>query len=215
VGVYGVPIGEYALGLILMLVKGLDSVVVSNKCGYGHDIRHSKLDLCASTVVIIGLGDIGAAIATRCRAMGARVLGVKRTLNGVSNQVDDCYGIDRLDEIIGEADVLVLALPESRETDNLISLNRIARLKRGAFLVNVGRGNAVNPRDLRKALRLGWLGGAALDVSKPDPLLPNNIMFHYRNLVLSLHHSSISENNGRRAIEVFLSVREKLRQAAS
>jgi phosphoglycerate dehydrogenase-like enzyme len=212
VGVYGEPISEYALGLILMLAKRIDSGVINNKCGYGHDVQHASLDIGNCTVLVVGLGNIGTCIAKRCRALGASVLGVRRKIGDGCPEVDRCYTMDQLDEIIGEADVIVLALPENRETDNVINISRLGRMKRGVYLVNIGRGNAVNQRDLCKALRRGWVAGAALDVSNPDPLWPHNTLFQYRNLVLTLHHSSISGANGRRAVEVFLTTAQKVLQ---
>lgn len=209
-GVYGVPISEYALGLIIMLLKRIDSAVISNKCGYGNDVQHATMDLCNSTVLVVGLGNIGKCIAQRCRTLGARVLGVNRTVHGECPEVDQCFGIDQLKEVVGEADIIALALPESPDTDNLINKSSIRLMKRGVCIVNVGRGNVVNQRDLCQALRQKWVGGAALDVSVPDPLWPNSKLYKYRNLVLTLHHSSVSSANGIRAVDVFLETSKKV-----
>ena len=207
-GVYGGPISEYVLAQMLMLSKGLHSAVIHNKCGYGNDIQHATGEFSASTVLVIGVGDIGRNVARRSKALGATVLGIRRDARKALEDVDRMYAMDELDEIVGLADFVVLSLPQSSETNDIINSDRLRRMKRTAVLVNVGRGNAVNQRDLRRALRKGWIAAAALDVTVPEPLLPNSPTFNYRELVCSLHHASISERNAARAVDVFLHAAE-------
>ncbi len=203
-GVYGVPIAEYTLALMLTMSKRIYTASLNNKCGYGNDVRHSLGDFQGATVLLLGLGDIGKNIATRCASLGANVIGVKRNTSEPVSCVSVLYSIDNFDEVLYLADFVVLCLPATPETDHIINASRLKQMKSTAILINVGRGNAVNQSDLKDSLRRNEIGAAALDVTTPDPLLPFSSLFKYRDLLCTLHHSSISKTNTQRAVDIFL-----------
>jgi phosphoglycerate dehydrogenase-like enzyme len=204
-GVYGVPISEYAMGLMLCMQKGLYSVPLHNRVSYGNDIVHSTGDFVGSTVLVVGTGDIGLNIASRCKALGARVIGMSRSHQSADGlALDEWHSVKDLPQVVSRVDFVVLCLPQSVSTDRMIDEKILVRMKPTAYLINVGRGNAVDQSSLERALESRRLAGAALDVTVPDPLLPFSRLFRYRSLMISMHHSSISPSNGERAFELFL-----------
>lgn len=187
-GVYGVPIAEWIVGVMLMLTRRLHLY---------RDQQHNALwkeqtgarEIMGSTVGIVGLGDIGREAALRVKAMGCRVLGVRRTRAALPPGID---ALMPLDELLPQADFLVLALPSTPETTGLISAQQLSRMKRGAYLLNVGRGSAVDEPALIEALRFGHLAGAGLDVTAEEPLPPESPLWQMENAILTPHVSSHS-----------------------
>ena len=122
-------------------------------------------------------------------------------------EFDEVYTIDKLDSYLGTADVVVIALPGTKETAGMFDKNRIAKMKKDSILVNVGRGTIVNTEDLTNALEEGMLKGAVIDVTEPEPLPENHPLTHMENVILTPHISGITwgENmhTRRRIVEIF------------
>ena len=132
------------------------------------------------TVLIVGYGSIGAAVEARLKPFGCKFLRLARTAReGVS-------AVSALDDLLPLADIVILVTPLTRETRHLINAARIAKMKRGALLVNVGRGGAVETDALVKALNEGRLR-AALDVTDPEPLPPEHPLWRAPNLMITPH----------------------------
>jgi len=132
------------------------------------------------TVLIVGYGSIGAAVEARLKPFGCKFLRLARTAReGVS-------AVSALDDLLPLADIVILVTPLTRETRHLINAARIAEMKRGALLVNVGRGGVVETNALVKALNEGRLR-AALDVTDPEPLPPEHPLWRAPNLMITPH----------------------------
>ena len=132
------------------------------------------------TVLIVGYGSIGAAVEARLKPFGCKFLRLARTAReGVS-------AVSALDDLLPLADIVILVTPLTRETRHLINAARIAKMKRGALLVNVGRGGVVETDALVKALNEGRLR-AALDVTDPEPLPPEHPLWRAPNLMITPH----------------------------
>ncbi|HET7085669.1 MAG TPA: 2-hydroxyacid dehydrogenase [Rhizomicrobium sp.] len=132
------------------------------------------------TVLIVGYGSIGAAVEARLKPFGCKFLRVARSAReGVS-------AVSELDTLLPLADIVILITPLTRETRHLIDAARIARMKRGALLVNVGRGGVVETDALVKALNEGRVR-AALDVTDPEPLPPDHALWRAPNLMITPH----------------------------
>jgi len=116
----------------------------------------------------------------------------------------ETWPLARLDELLGIADAVVLALPLGDETRHLLDRRRLARMKRGALLVNVGRGALVDEEALAEALASGGLGGAGLDVFEVEPLPPESPLWPMPNAILTPHSSGDTPGNHERASEIFL-----------
>jgi phosphoglycerate dehydrogenase-like enzyme len=144
-------------------------------------------DLLESTVGIVALGDIGAEIARRVRPFGPRIVYHQRRRH--SEQVEKSLGVHYmgLDELIETVDYLILVVPQTAQTENMLSRERIARMKPGACVINVGRGGLIDEEALCEALRDNRLAAAGLDVFRMEPVPESNPLLQLPNVVLSPH----------------------------
>jgi phosphoglycerate dehydrogenase-like enzyme len=198
-GVFGVPIAEWAMGAMLMLTRNLHLYRDHQPRALWQE-RPGAVELFGSTVGIVGLGDIGKELAVRAKAFGCRVLGTRRKLSGSVPGVD---AILPLDELLPQVDFLVLAIPGTAETRGLITAERLAMLRPGAYLINVGRGNTIDEEAMVEALRSGHLGGAALDVMSVEPLPASSPLWQMEQVILTPHVSGHSLTSGTRRTDIF------------
>ncbi len=183
-GVFDVPMAEYALGLILHFGKRFD-VAIQNQREHLWSYHLSEM-LAGSTVTVVGLGSIGRTFAGVARAMGMRVLGVRR--GGTPDPIaDEVFAVDRLHEALGRADYVVIFTPRTPETRGLFDRAAFAAMKPGAVLVNLGRGHVVDEEALVEALRSGHLRGAASDVFAQEPLPADSPLWDAPNHFISPH----------------------------
>jgi len=147
-------------------------------------------------VTVIGMGDIGGRYAYLCHAMGASVCGVVRSPRADKPEyVDELFTTDGIDEAIQNADIVALALPGTGETSGILSRERFALMKKGTLVVNVGRGSAIDQDALVEFLQNGHLGGAALDVTTPEPLPAGHPLWDIPNVVITPHISNGGRGN--------------------
>lgn len=132
------------------------------------------------TVLIVGYGSIGAAVEARLTPFGCKFLRVARSAR------DGIAPVTALDDFLPKADIVILTTPLTSETRGLIDAARIARMKRGALLVNAGRGAVVETDALVRALNQGHIR-AALDVTDPEPLPPDHPLWQAPNLLITPH----------------------------
>jgi phosphoglycerate dehydrogenase-like enzyme len=173
-------------------------------------------DLSRQTVGIIGTGNIGREVAKLCRGVGLRVIGASRDpgrLGADAKAYDRLYRLgEELDELLGESDYVVLALPLTPETRGLISTERLSRLRRKATLVNVARGALVDENALCRALRRSELGAAYIDCPIQMPPPPWSPLYRTPNLFLT-HYSSVNSARALQdAFEQFKTGLEQLHQ---
>jgi phosphoglycerate dehydrogenase-like enzyme len=187
-GVFSLPLGEFALGAILYFAKDFRRMVRNQEAG-----RWEQFDMPAisgQTVGIVGYGDIGRAVATRVRAMGMRVLAVKRhgpPLYNVDPLVSQIYGPDRLLEMIKQCDYVVVAAPLTAETRGMIGEAEFAAMKPDAVIINVGRGPVIDEAAMVKTLSERRIKGAGLDVFDQEPLREGHPLYSLDNVLLSPH----------------------------
>jgi len=142
------------------------------------------------TLLIIGLGHIGRAIAARAKAFEMTVIATTRTPRP-DPLCSEVHPLSDLPELLPRADAIAVAIALSPETRQLIGARELARCKPGALLVNVARGAIVDTEAMRKALISGRLGGAGLDVTDPEPLPPDNPLWEAPHLIISPHMSAM------------------------
>jgi Phosphoglycerate dehydrogenase and related dehydrogenases len=187
-GAFGLAISEYMLGVVLELNYNLYKYRDNQKKNLWRD-EGRVCSLAGCTVLVVGLGDIGGAFAAKMKNMGSRVIGIRRTLSDKPEFVDELYRMDSLDDLLPEADVVALSLPNSPATAGLMTGARLLAMKRDAILVNVGRGSAVCTEDLCRILAAGHLKGCALDVTDPEPLPADHPLWNFENVVITPHIS--------------------------
>lgn len=185
---YGVTIAEHVVMVTLMLLRRMpeyEAVVRRHSWSRQLPIRSIR----DNEFTILGTGNIGTNVAQRLRGMGAaKITGLSRS-GRPSADFDRVLPISRLDEVLPETKILVMALPSTPETENILSRERIALLPPEAYVINVGRGTALDQDALTEALNSRRLAGAALDVMVPEPLPPDHPLWNARNLILTPHVS--------------------------
>lgn len=192
------PAAEHAVALLLALGRDLPHQV---RQGLAHQWTKSAVcrDLAQATVVVVGLGAIGRAIAVRLAAFGTRVIGVRRNADGAMPAgVAAVHGIAVLGDLAPQADALVLALPGTAATEGLIARPHLERLKPGALVVNVGRGSTIDQQALVDGLARGRIGGAGLDVTTPEPLPADHPLWGFPNVLITGHSVNTSSGKARR-----------------
>lgn len=187
-GAYGVTIAEHMVMVTLMMLRRYPEY-------YGFvQTKQFRSDLMigsiyGATIVICGTGDIGANFAKRLRPFcPAKIIGVNRTGRAVDG-FDAVIPMTEIDSMLPEADVLALTLPGTSLTNNLISRERIARMHKGSYIVNVGRGNCIDQDAVIDALKAGHLAGAALDVFRTEPVPEQDPAWTTEGLLFTPHCS--------------------------
>ena len=186
-GAYGVAIAEHIIAVSLMMMRKLTEFYPETLDGKWQSPRPQS-SLYGSRITVLGTGDIGSAFAERAKAFSPEnIIGINRSGRS-ENEVYDCvYPIDQIDRILPKTDLLVMSLPDTPETVNILSKERIGLLPKTAYVVNVGRGSAIDEDALSDALDAGELAGAALDVFKTEPLPSKSRMWKTRNLLITPH----------------------------
>lgn len=185
---YGVTIAEHVVMVLLMLLRRMPEYeeVVRNR-GWSNQLPIRSIR--DNEFTILGTGDIGVNVADRLRGMGAaRITGLSRGGRARAG-FDQVLPISRLDQVLPRTRNLIMALPGTAETYHILNRERIALLPEGAYVVNVGRGTAVEQEPLAEALNAGRLGGAALDVMDPEPLPKDHPLWTAKNMILTPHVS--------------------------
>ena len=154
------------------------------------------------TIAIIGLGKTGQAVAKLAKAFDMRVNGI-RAHPAVTAGVDRVEPIERLHDVLRDADFVVICVPLTATTRGLIDAAALQALKPGAVLVDVSRGGVVRQSDLIECLQAGRIKGAVLDVFETEPLPPDNPLWAMDNVIIDPHSSSVYDGWERRAVEMF------------
>ena len=138
-GAYGLAIAEHMLGMLLELFKKLELYRAAQKSGAWQSQGAVKA-VYGSTVLVLGMGDIGGEFAARCKALGAKVIGVRRSPRPCPEYADEVHLLEDLDSLLPQADVVAVTQPGTEATRGRLGPERRARRKAGAVLLNVGRG---------------------------------------------------------------------------
>ena len=202
-GAYGLAISEHMIGMLLMLIKKLDLYRENQKRHQWKD-EGNVTSIYGSRTLVVGMGDIGTEFGRKMHALGSTVAGVRRHKTTAPEFAEAVYTMDALDEQLGKADIVACSLPGTKETYHLFDGERIRRMKRGAILINVGRGSLVRTEALMEALKSGQLSGACLDVTEQEPLSEESPLWDAPNLILTPHISGNFhlEETRRRIVEI-------------
>lgn len=182
-GAFAEPVAEHALALVL---AGLHRLAEAARASEWVDMRESTRSLEDATVAIVGAGGIGRALIAMLAPLRCRVLAVTRRGLAVPG-AERTVAVAAVEEVLREADVVVLAAPGTAETRGLMDARRLAAMRSDAWLVNVGRGALVDTDALVDALAAGRLGGAALDVTDPEPLPAGHPLWSHPDVLITPH----------------------------
>jgi D-2-hydroxyacid dehydrogenase (NADP+) len=197
-GVFSTPMAEHTMGLLIALARNFpDAVRHQDRGHWGQqplwDRSQGLSELNGKLLLIVGYGSIGKELARRARAFDMRVWGVTRSGKGDVTHAERIVAVSELDQVLPEADYVVLAAPETPHTKHLIGPLQIGRVKTGSRLINIGRGALLDEAALVRALEAGVLAGAALDVTGIEPLPADSPLWKAPNLFITPHTSAVSD----------------------
>lgn len=215
-GVHAPNIAEHLMALMLAFARQVPQHVRAQDT---HTWRHETwrsgiFELNGQTLLVVGLGDIGQALAKRAAPFGMQVIGVRRREGPTPEGVSSVVTLDALPDVLAEADHVAICLPLTAQTRGVFGRETIYGMKQGSFLYNIGRGSIVDQPALIDALSDGHLGGAGLDVTDPEPLPPDSPLWELPNAIITSHTSGVTPNYWDRAIVILESNIERYRSGS-
>lgn len=195
-GIHAPPIAETAIGMMLHFARGLDHAIHAQQRAEWVTEPFERTDsgireLAGATLGIVGYGGIGREVARRARGLGMRVAAVRRT-PAEGDIAEMITGDDALERLLEMSDVIVISVPSTPQTRGMIGAPELKRMRRGAILINVARGDVIDEAALLDALQRGHLRGAALDVFTVEPLPPESPLWSRSNVLITPHVSATS-----------------------
>ena len=212
--VHGPVVAEHAMSLVFAMAKRLPEAAK-----YQSQRHWAQQEICQTvprprelkdaTMVIVGFGSIGTSLAKLARALGMRVVGVREHPEKGSDLADAMYGFQDLNRALSEGDFVVLTTPVTEKTRRLMTAERLEHLKPEAYLINVGRGVLIDEEALQHALGANRFAGAALDVTREEPLPPASPLWTMDNVFITPHTAGFAEKMWERH---YVSYTENLRR---
>lgn len=187
-GAYSLAISEHMLAMTLAILKKLELYRDAQHQEHWKSLGRVR-SIYGSTVLILGMGDTGGAFGRQCKALGAKVIGVRRTNTEKPDYADEVHLTSDLDTLLTQADIVAVTLPGTEATRNLLDRRRIGLMKPQAVLLNMGRGYIVDTEALCDALECGALAGAGLDVVQPEPLPAGHRLWQIPTAIVTPHIS--------------------------
>lgn len=201
-GIFDIPIAETVMAYILSVSKRLDDFRAHQDAHTWELLRLRELH--GLTLGLVGLGSIAREVAKRARSFGMRVIATRRHPEKSNDLVDEVFGPDALGELLDAAHFLVIAAPLTEETRGMIDESRLRRMREDAWLINIARGGIVDQPALIRALKEGWIAGAALDVFEEEPLPRDSPLWDMPNVIVTPHNSWSTPHLKQREAELFL-----------
>ena len=186
-GVHSAKAGEFGLMSVLMLHTHIPEIIQNQKNNYWESLYSSPI--IGKTLLIIGVGNIGHAVANKCKLLGMNIIGVSRHGKALDN-VDKMVTTAQLDEVLSIADYIFMSTPNTKETFNLLDKKRQSLMKPGVGIVNVGRAATMDYDALVENLNSGHIKAAIIDVFDPEPLPSNSKLWDTPNLLVMPHISA-------------------------
>ncbi|MCM3763938.1 NAD(P)-dependent oxidoreductase [Neobacillus niacini] len=198
-GVYSIPMAEWVVLKILEIYKKSREFYRLQEA-HNWEKQRDLLELTGKTAVIIGFGSVGTEIAKRLKVFGVNVLGVGRR-QIESSFIDEYYLIKHIDDVLKKSDIVILTLPLTSETRNLLDANKISKMKDNSILINVSRGGVIDEIALVQALEEDKFLGVALDVFEKEPLLADSQFWKCDKVIVTPHNSFVSDKTSNRLFE--------------
>jgi phosphoglycerate dehydrogenase-like enzyme len=202
-GIHIIPMREHVFGLMLMFVKHAPVYFANKQTKVWK--QHMPDLLCGKTLGVVGLGRIGEGIARMAKAFEMKVVATRRhvTEQEISAAVDTLYPADKLPEVLGESDFVVVTVALTEKTRKLIGESELQAMKSTAYIINIARGSVIDEAALTKALKEKWIAGAGLDVFEKEPLPQDSELWTLPNVIITPHVAGIMPDYNARAMEIF------------
>lgn len=212
-GTHGPGLAESALGMIFAFTRGIRASIFRQQehVWAAGELRPTLIELTGTTLGIVGFGAFGRNLAERAKVFGVHIIAVDVYPNNKPAYVDELWGVDRLDDLLRQSDYVVIALPLTPETDNLIDADKIALMKPTAMLLAMSRGGIVDQDAVGQALREKRLWAAALEVTRPEPLPADSDLWDIENLLITPHIAGGTQHERRYVIDIFCENLERFR----
>jgi phosphoglycerate dehydrogenase-like enzyme len=210
-GVYARSLGEFALSAILFFAKDLRRMLRNQQAGKWE--QFDVEEIYRQTLGIIGYGEIGRAAALRAHAFGMKIIGVRRRpeLSRADAILDEIHSFEERASVMARSDYVLAAAPLTPDTRGLIGEAELEAMKKSAVIMNLGRGPVIVEEALIRALREGWIRGAALDVFDQEPLSSEHPFWTMENVLLSPHCADHTATWLFEAMEFFIGNFERFR----
>ena len=197
-GIHGPVVAEHAIALLLALAKRLPQAMQyqakhtwsQDQLWHEHPRPREVMD---STVAVVGMGGIGREFTMRAKALGMKVLAVRENTAKGTDGADAVYSSQEIDQVLPQADYVLLCTPVTPATTGLINAARLGKMKTDAYLINVGRGPLIDEMAVFQALKEKRIAGAALDVFNEEPLPADSPFWSLDNLLLTPHTAAVTE----------------------
>jgi len=199
-GIHPIPISEHVFAAILCFQRRFKEHILNQEKKQW--VYKRSEELYGKTILILGVGEIGKRVAFIAKAFGCKTIGIKRNVEKIK-YLDEIYSIKDLNKQLPKADYIILCLPSTSKTENIISEPQLKLMKSSAILINIGRGTAINDNDLIHALKSKQIAGAALDVFRQEPLPSTNPFYSLDNILITPHHSGSTLEYDKRSVEIF------------
>lgn len=205
-GTFGVPIAEHIVGMMIALARDFGRYYKAQFDGVWDGDFPNLLDISDSTVLIIGLGDIGTQVSRVLSGFGCKLIGMRRDASKPHEVISEVYGTANLHEVLPRADYVLICTPGTPETDKLFGREEFEIMQRSAILINIGRGMVIDSEALAVALSEGKIQGAGLDVTDPEPLPKGHPLWSAPNLLITPHVSAATSVTTQRRARVFINL---------
>ena len=203
-GTFGIPIAEHIVGMMIALGRNFERYYKKQFEGVWDSEWPILLDVSDSTVLIIGLGDIGTQVSRHLSGFGCRLIGMRKNAAKQHEIIQDVRPISRLHETLPEVDYVVICSPGTVETEKLFGYKEFEIMKSTAIIINVGRGMIIDSEALVEALNERKIYGAGLDVTEPEPLCAGHPLWSARNVLITPHVSAATNVTTKRRARVFI-----------
>lgn len=205
-GLVGGHLADTGWGLLLALTRQIHTAIKLGPDAWENrvEMRRNEIELDGMTMGIVGFGGTGRAIAKRAVGFGMRNIAVDVYAASPDHGVKEVWGMDRLDDLLAQSDVVAVCLPLTDETNAMFNDDLLAKMKPGSYIMNVTRGEIIDGDSLVRALESGQLGGAALDVAPGEPLPKDHALFSLPNVAMTPHTAGASQQRAPRNVARFV-----------
>lgn len=195
-------ISEHVLAMMLCFARNFRQIFQSQRDHVWRPPVFDPFCLEGQTLGVVGAGGIGSALAEKGHYLGMRVIGLRRRPRERPSYLDKLVGSDGLHDLLRESDHVAVCCPLTSETTGLIGADELHAMKPSAYIYNIGRGKIIEAAPLLQALKEGWIAGAGLDVTDPEPLPLDSELWDLPNVIVTQHTSGTAPHNDDRFFDL-------------